>query len=68
MVQIDFLAKVQNNLAFNIPTGKGSARNIKNTIAIYMPQTLKFNMQADYGAEEVGMTTGAMAKLKDAIK
>ena len=32
-----------------------------------MPQTLKFNMQADYGAEEVGMITGAMAKLKDAV-
>ena len=32
-----------------------------------MPQTLKFNLAADYGSEEVGMVTGAMAKLKDAI-
>ena len=62
-----FFGEGTKNLAFGIPTGKGSARNIKNTIAIYMPQTLKFNMQADYGAEEVGMITGAMAKLKDAV-
>ena len=62
-----FFGEGTSNIAFGIPTGKGSARNIKNTIAIYMPQTLKFNMQADYGAEEVGMITGAMAKLKDAI-
>ena len=62
-----FFGEGTGNLAFGLPTGKGSARNIKNTIAIYMPQTLKFNLQADYGAEEVGMITGAMAKLKDAI-
>ena len=62
-----FFGEGSSNIGFGIPTGKGSARNIKNTIAIYMPQTLKFNMQADYGAEEVGMITGAMAKLKDAI-
>lgn len=62
-----FFGEGTSNIAFGIPTGKGSARNIKNTIAIYMPQTLKFNLAADYGAEEVGMITGAMAKLKDAI-
>ena len=62
-----FFGEGTSNIGFGIPTGKGSARNIKNTIAIYMPQTLKFNMQADYGAEEVGMITGAMAKLKDAV-
>ena len=63
-----FFGEGSSNIGFGIPTGKGSARNIKNTIAIYMPQTLKFNMQADYGAEEVGMITGAMAKVKDALK
>jgi len=62
-----FFGEGTSNLAFGIPSGKGSARNIKNTIAIYMPQTLKFNLAADYGAEEVGMVTGAMAKLKDAM-
>jgi hypothetical protein len=62
-----FFGEGTSNIAFGIPTGKGSARNIKNTIAIYMPQTLKFNLAADYGAEEVGMITGAMAKLKDAL-
>ena len=35
MVQIDFLVKVQKFSVWYI-TGKGSARNIKNTIAIYM--------------------------------
>ena len=50
-----------------IPTGKGSQRNVKNTIAIYMPQTLKFNLQADYGAEEIGGGLGALAKLRDAM-
>ena len=62
-----FFGEGTSNVAFGIPSGKGSARNIKNTIAIYMPQTLKFNLAADYGAEEVGMITGAMAKLKDAF-
>ena len=62
-----FFGEGTADIAFGIPTGKGSARNIKNTIAIYMPQTLKFNMQADYGAEEIGMVTGAMAKIKDAF-
>ena len=50
-----------------IPTGKGSQRNVKNTIAIYMPQTLKFNLQADYGAEEIGGGLGSLAKLRDAM-
>ena len=62
-----FFSEGTANIGFGIPTGTGSARNIKNTIAIYMPQTLKFNMQADYGAEEIGMITGAMAKIKDAF-
>lgn len=50
-----------------IPTGKGSARDVKTTIAIYMPQTLKFNLQADYGAEEIGGGLGALSKLRDAM-
>ena len=50
-----------------IPTGKGSAREVKTTIAIYMPQTLKFNLQADYGAEEIGGGLGALSKLRDAM-
>jgi len=50
-----------------IPTGKGSARAVKNTVAIYMPQTLKFNLQADYGAAEIGAGLGALAKIKDAF-
>ena len=50
-----------------IPTGKGAAREIKTTIAIYMPQTLKFNLQADYGAEEIGGGLGALSKLRDAM-
>lgn len=48
-----------------IPTGKGAYREVKNTIAIYMPQNLKFNLKADYGAEEIGAALGAFAKLKD---
>ena len=51
----------------SIPTGIGSASQVKNTIAIYMPQTLKFNMTADYGAAEIGGALGAMAKIKDAF-
>jgi hypothetical protein len=62
-----FFSEGTANIGFGIPTGTGSARDVKNTIAIYMPQTLKFNMQADYGAEEIGMITGAMAKIKDAF-
>ena len=50
-----------------IPTGKGAVREVKNTIAIYMPQTLKFNLQADYGAEEIGGGLGSLAKLRDAM-
>ena len=50
-----------------IPTGKGAFREVKNTIAIYMPQTLKFNLQADYGAEEIGGGLGSLAKLRDAM-
>lgn len=48
-----------------IPTGKGAYREVKNTIAIYMPQNLKFNLKADYGAEEIGAALGAFAKLRD---
>ena len=50
-----------------IPTGKGASRVVKTTIAIYMPQTLKFNLQADYGAEEIGGGLGAFSKLRDAM-
>ena len=50
-----------------IPTGKGAVREVKTTIAIYMPQTLKFNLQADYGAEEIGGGLGAFSKLRDAM-
>jgi len=50
-----------------IPTGKGAYREVKHTIAIYMPQTLKFNLQADYGAEEIGGGLGALTKLRDAM-
>ena len=50
---------------FGIPTGKGQARQVKNSIAIYMPQTLKFNMTADYGPAEIGGALGALTKVKD---
>ena len=50
-----------------IPTGKGSARVVKNTLAIYMPQTLKFNMTADSGAEDIGGALGAFAKIRDGL-
>tara|TARA_A100000164_G_C21894757_1_gene767270 strand:- start:645 stop:1715 length:1071 start_codon:yes stop_codon:yes gene_type:complete len=50
-----------------IPTGIGSARSVLHTIAIYMPQTLKFQFAADYGAAEIGMLGGFAAKLKDAF-
>ena len=50
-----------------IPTGKGSARTVRNSIAIYMPQTLKFNLAAEYGAADIGGALGAFVKVKDAI-
>ena len=50
-----------------LPTGKGNARTIRDTIAIYMPQTLKFNMAAEYGPAEIGGVFGSMAKIKDAF-
>ena len=48
----------------NLPTGAGSARRVLNTIAIYMPQSLKFNFSADYGPAEVGGGLGMLAKVK----
>ena len=48
-----------------IPSGKGSRRRVKNTVAIYMPQTVKFQFAADYGAAEIGNIVGMGAKLKD---
>ena len=48
-----------------IPTGKGSARRVVSSMAIYMPQNLKFNLRADYGPAEVGIGIGAIAKAKD---
>jgi hypothetical protein len=48
-----------------IPTGKGSARRVVSSMAIYMPQNLKFNLRADYGPAEVGIGIGALAKAKD---
>ena len=62
-----FFSEGTADFMLGVPTGKGSARDVKNTIAIYMPQTLKFNLAADYGAEEIGMITGAVAKIKDAF-
>ncbi len=48
-----------------IPTGKGSERKVVSSMAIYMPQNLKFNLRADYGPAEVGIGIGALAKAKD---
>ncbi len=48
-----------------IPTGRGSARKVVSSMAIYMPQNLKFNLSADYGPAEVGIGTGVFAKVKD---
>ena len=48
-----------------IPTGIGSKRTVKNTIAIYMPQTVKFNFAADYGSTDIGSLVGFGAKIKD---
>ena len=61
-----FFSEGSTSGILGIPTGKGSSRVVKNTIAIYMPQTLKFNLSADYGSEEIGAGLGALAKLKDA--
>jgi len=48
-----------------IPTGTGSARKVVSSMAIYMPQNLKFNLRADYGPAEIGMGIGVLAKAKD---
>ena len=48
-----------------IPTGRGSARKVVSSMAIYMPQNLKFNLRADYGPAEIGIGTGVIATLKD---
>ena len=62
-----FFSEGSTSGVLGIPTGKGSARVVRNSIAIYMPQTLKFNMSADYGAEEIGGALGAFAKIRDAM-
>jgi len=62
-----FFSEGSTSGILGIPTGKGSARVVKNSIAIYMPQTLKFNMSADYGAEEIGGALGAFAKIRDGV-
>ena len=62
-----FFSEGTTSGVLGIPTGKGAFREVKTTIAIYMPQTLKFNLQADYGAEEIGGGLGALAKLRDAM-
>jgi len=62
-----FFSEGSTSGVLGIPTGKGSARVVRNSIAIYMPQTLKFNMSADYGAEEIGGALGAFAKIKDGM-
>ena len=48
-----------------IPTGTGSARKVVSSMAIYMPQNLKFNLRADYGPAEIGIGIGVLAKAKD---
>lgn len=48
-----------------IPTGTGSARRVVSSMAIYMPQNLKFNLRADYGPAEIGIGIGVLAKAKD---
>lgn len=48
-----------------IPTGTGAERTVVSTIAIYMPQTLKFNFAADYGPAEIGAITALGPALKD---
>ena len=62
-----FFSEGTTSGVLGIPTGKGAFREVKTTIAIYMPQTLKFNLQADYGAEEIGGGLGALSKLRDAM-
>ena len=62
-----FFSEGTTSGVLGIPTGKGAFREVKTTIAIYMPQTLKFNLQADYGAEEICGGLGALAKLRDAM-
>ena len=42
-----FFSEGSTSGIMGIPTGKGAARTVKNSIAIYMPQTLKFNLAAD---------------------
>lgn len=48
-----------------IPTGTGAERSVVSSMAIYMPQTLKFNLTADYGPAEIGAAIGAIASAKD---
>lgn len=48
-----------------IPTGKGSKRRVKHTLAFYIPSTVKFQFAADYGAAEIGNLLGLSAKAKD---
>ena len=62
-----FFGEGTTNAIMGIPTGKGNARTIRDTIAIYMPQTLKFNMAAEYGPAEIGGVLGSLAKIKDAF-
>ena len=62
-----FFSEGTSSGILGIPTGKGNAREIAHSIAIYMPQTLKFNLAADYGAADIGGALGAFAKIKDAI-
>ena len=62
-----FFSEGSTSGIMGIPTGKGAARTVKNSIAIYMPQTLKFNLAADYGAADIGGALGAFAKVRDAI-
>ena len=45
----------------------GSKRVIKDTIAIYMPQTIKFQYAAGYGAAEVGVGLAAYEAIKKSI-
>ena len=62
-----FFSEGTSSGILGIPTGKGNAREIAHSIAIYMPQTLKFNLAADYGAAEIGGALGAFAKVRDAM-
>ena len=61
-----FFGEGTSNMIAGIPTGKGNKRSVVDTIAIYMPQTLKFNLAADYGPTEIGAALGALSKIKDA--